>query len=280
MSGVENKFPKYKTISIAKIHGGERIISIPSEFTLEVQKEILEMLKELELEISDCAMAFQKSKSILDNAEAHFGNAYLIHYDLRDFFDTIFSGRVKAELLKRTFDTDSVKFILKWCLFKGHLPQGAPTSPFLSNLVCENLDKRFSALAEKIGATYTRYADDIVISGDENILRHQTIFKRIIRTEKFFINHRKTRISVLDSAATRQEYPDANFFVPYHIITGLAVDGDEIFIRPSYLNKLWREIKNAEEITPSIAGKISFVNFVDAEEGNKLYGYVAKNFPE
>ena len=276
MSGLENKFPKYKTIKIAKKNGGERIIFIPDEFTLGVQKKILAELKKLGLEISDCATAFQKGKSILDNAEAHLGNAYLIHYDLRDFFDTIFSGKVKEELLKRNLSADSVKLILKWCLFKGHLPQGAPTSPFLSNLVCANLDKRFSALAEKIGATYTRYADDIIISGNENILRHQTIFKRIIRTEKFFINHHKTWISVLDSAATRQEYLDANFFVPHHIITGLAVDGDKVFIRPSYLNKLWREIKNAEEITPHIAGKISFVNFVDADEGRKLYDYMGR----
>lgn len=276
MSELENKFPKYKTIKIAKKNGGERIIFIPNEFTLGVQKKFLAELKELEREISDYAVAFRKGISIFDNADCHRGNAYLIHYDLRDFFDTIFSGRVKEELLKRNLPADSVKFILKWCLFKGHLPQGAPTSPFLSNLVCANLDKRFSALAKKIGATYTRYADDIIISGNENILRHQTIFKRIIRTEKFFINHHKTWISVLDSAATRQEYPDANFFVPHHIITGIAVDGYKIFIRPSYLNKLWREIKNAEEITPHIEGKISFVNLLDADEGRKLYDYIGR----
>ena len=273
---IKNNTPKYQIIAVEKKNGGIRIISIPDDITLSIQKNILSKLHKLNLDFSDCSTAFQKGKSIRDNAKAHIGNAYMIRYDLRDFFDTIYIERVKTELSKRQVAPEFIKLISKWCFHHGHLPQGAATSPFLSNLVCANLDKRFFNLAEKIGANYTRYADDLIISGDKNILLYQSVFKRIIRTEHFFINHRKTRISVLDSEETRQDYPDAKFFVPYHIATGIAVDGDKISIQPNYLNQLWKELKKAlkENITPPILGKISFVYFIDPQEGAKFYNYL------
>lgn len=266
---LKNKSPKYSTISIEKLNGGTRIISIPDDLTLDVQRKILENLEMLNLEFSDCSMAFKKKTSILDNAKAHLGNAYMIHYDLRNFFDTVYNSKVIDELFKRNVPAKLIKIIWKWCFYHGHLPQGAPTSPFLSNLVCSNLDKRFQSLAEKIGATYTRYADDIIISGDKNILKHQTVFKRIIRTEKFYINYKKIRIYTLD-----KDEP-GKMKAPYHKVTGTTV-GEKITVNPSYLNKVWKEVKKLDVgiISPQILGKISFVNFIDPLEGAKFYDYL------
>lgn len=277
----KNKLPKYDLKAIPKKSGGIRLISIPDDFTLKVQKEILSALNLLNLEISDAAKAFKEGTSILDNAKAHVGNKYVIRYDMRDFFDTVFVGRVKAELEKRNVPPQFIKIISKWCIHRGHIPQGAPTSPLLSNLVCANLDKRFINLAEKIGAAYTRYADDIIISGDKNVLINQSVFKRIIRTEHFFINYQKIWISVIDAAETWTDNPDAKFFFQYHIITGIGVDDERVFIRPYYVNKLWNEIKSDEfaknlKFKCHVLGKILFVYFVEPKAGIQFYKYMIK----
>ena len=105
----KNKSPKYQTITIEKKNGGIRIISIPDDITLSIQKNILSKLHKLNLDFSDCSTAFQKGKSIRDNAKAHIGNAYMIRYDLRDFFDTIYIERVKTELSKRQVAPEFIK---------------------------------------------------------------------------------------------------------------------------------------------------------------------------
>ena len=266
---------------IPKKSGGIRLISIPDNHTMQVQKDILTALKQLKLEITDAAKAFQKDTSILDNAKAHIGNKYVIRYDLRDFFDTIFVCRVKEELEKRNVPPKLIKIISKWCFHHGHIPQGAPTSPLLSNLVCANLDKRFQNLVATIDATYTRYADDIIISGDKNVLVYQSMYKRIIRTEHFFINYRKIWVSVINSAEIWADNPTAKFFVLYHIITGIAVDDERIFIRPYYSNKLWQEIKSEKFhkdifFTNHVLGKILFVYFIEPKEGIQMYKYMMK----
>ncbi|MBQ7704722.1 MAG: RNA-directed DNA polymerase [Selenomonadaceae bacterium] len=259
--------PKYKKILLPKKSGGKRKIFIPDDTTLSIQKAILQDLYELNIEIAPCVTAFKKKVSIVDNAKVHIGNQYLIRYDLRDFFDTITFKKVETALKSFNVDSQFLKIIKKWCFKENHLPQGAATSPFLSNLVCKNLDYRFSKLAEKISANYTRYADDIIISGDVNVLINQTVFKRIIRTEKFFINHHKIYVSNLES-------------MPYHIVTGLTVN-EKISVRPKYLERVWLELKkkipvkskrgiNFENI---IRSKITFVNFVDSEHGDTLFNY-------
>ncbi len=260
--------PKYEKIYIPKRGGGTRDIFIPDKKTLIIQKAILRDIETI-AEFPPCVMAFRKGTSILDNAKAHLGNPYMIRYDIMNFFDTIGKDKVKDELKRRNVDASLTKIILKWCFGGGHLPQGAPTSPFLANLVCTNLDKRFSAIAQILGATYTRYADDIIISGGKEIVKYRTIFRRIIRTEKFTINYYKTRVTVLDSHTTRQDY-SAEWFRNNHIVTGLAVAGDSVSVREAYLNELWRKIRDGED-NPSTRGKISFVNFITPNEGAKMY---------
>ena len=265
--------PKYNARAIPKKAGGERKIFIPDETTDKIQRAILADLYELNIEISPNAFAFRKNKSIKDNAQPHTGKICLICYDLRDFFDTITFKKVEEELQRHGVDKTFIKTVKKWCFVERHLPQGAPTSPFLSNLVCRNLDYRFTKLAEKIGATYTRYADDIIISGDENIVKYQTIYKRIIRTEKFYINYHKTRISVLDIA---QDNSANNWFVPWHIVTGLTVDADKVSVRPSYINKVKHELQR-DGVNPSTTGKIGFIKFVDFDAAQILAKYLPED---
>lgn len=150
--------------------------------TSDIQKAILHDIDERVI-FKSCVMAFKKDTSILDNAKAHMGHDYLIRYDLKDFFDNISKARVKSVIESINFEPAFIKIILKWCLYRNHLPQGAATSPILSNPVCASMDYRFTKLAKKINAIYTRYADDIIISGGKNIMQYQTIFKRLIYYE-------------------------------------------------------------------------------------------------
>ena len=274
-SEIEAKRPSYRKIQIPKHNGSMREIFIPDDLTLDIQKAILHDIDERVI-FKPCVMAFKKDTSILDNAKAHMGHDYLIRYDLKDFFDNISKARVKSVLESINFEPAFVKIILKWCLYRNHLPQGAATSPILSNLVCTSIDYRFTKLARKINATYTRYADDIIISGGKNIMQYQTIFKRIIRTEHFIINHKKTKITALDSYVTRQADPNLHWFRLCHNVTGLALDKDTIHVRQSYIDDLSYHIRKVSEgkehlKKEHLKGRINFVWYINHEDAKNLY---------
>ena len=265
-----NGKPQYIKCRMTKKSGGYREIYIPDMNTKKAQREILNLFQEENISYLPCVMGFRKGMSIVENAKAHIGHKYLIHYDIVDFFDSITDKRLMAVLekyaknsVKHKNELGVVEQIVKWTTVHGHLIQGAPTSPLFSNLVCENMDNRFSKLANQIGASYTRYADDIVISGDRNILEYQTLFKRIIRTEKFRVNHRKTSISVLSPKRK------------YHKVTGLLV-GDKVLIDRQYIQRLQEEIVSYNAIPQDestlrrILGKISFVQMLAPRRANQL----------
>ena len=113
--------------------------------------------------------------------------------DIHDFFGSIRSPRVRQTFKKIGYPENVSKVLGALCCLHRHLPQGAPTSPALSNIVGYEMDRKLSALAAEYGLTYTRYADDLTFSGDvfpkEQIIPQ---VKRIIRDEKFEPNHKKT----------------------------------------------------------------------------------------
>lgn len=113
--------------------------------------------------------------------------------DIHDFFGSIRSPRVRQTFKKIGYPENVSKVLGALCCLHRHLPQGAPTSPALSNIVGYEMDRKLAALAAEYGLTYTRYADDLTFSGDvfpkEQIIPQ---VKRIIRDEKFEPNHKKT----------------------------------------------------------------------------------------
>ena len=113
------------------------------------------------------------------------------------------------------------------CTYKDALPQGSPTSPYLSNLVCFKLDIRLSMLAQKYCAKYTRYADDMTFSGLKSIHKLIPIVIEILSDEGFEINSKKTRFT---DKTQRQE------------ITGLNINSGEVNVPRSYIRKFEQEI--------------------------------------
>ncbi len=116
--------------------------------------------------VNYCAHGFRPKRSILTNAKIHVENKYLLKLDLKDFFPSIKINQV-INVFRGFGYSNHVSFFLgAICCVDGHLPQGAPTSPALSNIIARHLDNRLLGLAKKMGYRYTRYADDLAFSGE------------------------------------------------------------------------------------------------------------------
>lgn len=153
----------YNTFTIAKRNGGTRTIHAPSEALKSLQRRILHRLFN-PLSAHPAATGFVPGRSVVDNARPHVGSDAVINIDLTDFFHSIPADRVRKAFRALGWNGECAKILTNICTYEGRLPQGAPTSPALSNLVCRRLDERLSALIAPYGGHYTRYADDITVS--------------------------------------------------------------------------------------------------------------------
>lgn len=190
---------KYNEHRIAKRSGGERVIHAPEERLKQIQRLLNIILSRLYLP-SEAAHGFVLNRSIVTNAQPHVARQCVFNLDLKDFFPTIHFGRIKAVLQLPDYGLtpELAQIVANFCCFQGHLPQGSPASPILTNLVCKRMDYRIGGLAAKHGVTYTRYADDITLSFDdipnESIYKVSYGLKKIIEEEGFTVNGKKTRL--------------------------------------------------------------------------------------
>ena len=205
----------YKRFQIPKKTGGYRTLSAPMPRLKRAQYWLLDTVLE-QVEPHDAAHGFRTGRSILTNAAPHQRQAVVINLDLKDFFPSIGYRRVKG--LFRSFgyaEAQAAVFALlateaertemtldgtTWHVASGErvLPQGAPTSPAITNLLCRKLDRRMNGVAGKYGFVYTRYADDLTFSAaeDDGISLRKLLWsvRKIIEDEGFTLNEDKTRI--------------------------------------------------------------------------------------
>lgn len=184
----------YRTFSIPKRNGGERVISAPYPSLKQVQEWIYRIVLLPRTELPSCAVGFVPQKSIVDNAAPHIGAKYLLKMDLKDFFPSISLTRVIAAFQYLGYYPRMAYYLARLCCEDNHLPQGAPTSPILSNIIAKHLDKRLSTLASKYDLVYTRYADDLTFSGDHIPVKFIEIVTSIAEEEGFAVNQEKTKI--------------------------------------------------------------------------------------
>ena len=211
-----SKVNHYMRFYVDKKTGGKRLISAPHFHLKKVQHWILENIL-YKRQTSDSAMGFVPGKSILDNARPHTGARVLINIDLKDFFPTINYKRIKGMFANMGYSEQIATVLALLCsepevdevmmdgeLFYVHkglrfLPQGAPTSPAISNIICWKMDKRMEGIARKLDFTYTRYADDMSFSAsgeeaEKNMGKLLFVVKKIIAEEGFEIHPDKLRI--------------------------------------------------------------------------------------
>lgn len=183
----------YQEFWMRKRSGGYRMISAPDKDLQAIQSTIYSRILSSVTIVHPAAVGFRCGRSVVDNAAPHLGKRYVLKMDIHDFFDSIRSPRVRQTFKKIGYPENVSKVLGALCCLHRHLPQGAPTSPALSNIVGYEMDRKLAALAAEYGLTYTRYADDLTFSGDvfpkEQIIPQ---VKRIIRDEKFEPNHKKT----------------------------------------------------------------------------------------
>ena len=153
----------YSRFTIPKRRGGTRQIEAPGEKLKALQRRVLHRLLN-PLPAHPAATGFVPGRSIVDNARPHVGQGVVINLDLADFFPSITAERVAESWRGLGWDAEAATILSRICTQEGRLPQGAPTSPAVSNLVCRRLDARLAALAKKHEGQYTRYADDLTFS--------------------------------------------------------------------------------------------------------------------
>ena len=233
---------RYRTFQIPKKKKGEfRTIDAPEPMLKQIQQGLNLVLQTVYTPHS-AAMGFVPHRSVVTGAKVHLGQRLVYNIDLKDFFHSITSGRLYKRLTSKPFclNDEVVGLITDLCCYtdaegRSVLPMGAPTSPVVTNIICERMDGKLSRLAKAYGLKYTRYADDITFSGMANVFDEDGRFCRSMRNiieqeEHFVINPAKTRLC---HRGMRQE------------VTGITVNTKENVSR-KYIKQLRTMIHNWE----------------------------------
>lgn len=214
----------YSSFDIPKKDGTVRHIYAPSGALKVIQRKLTNALYEYQALVRkensikvNISYAFEKNKSIISNAKIHKNKRFVFCIDLNDFFNMFHFGRVLGYFSSNRYfklPKEVAVTIAQVACYKGVLPQGAPSSPIITNLICQTLDMHVLKIAKKYKLDYTRYADDLTFSTNKkDFLYNKDDFfkdlKKEIQKSGFSINDSKTRLIYHDS---RQ------------IVTGLVVN--------------------------------------------------------
>lgn len=276
----------YQKFYLPKKSGGKRLISAPMPRLKSVQHWILENIL-YKISVHPQANGFVPGKSIVSNARPHVGKTVVINANVQDFFPSINFRRVRA-LFKKLGYSDKISTILsllctesvtdevlldgkKYFVQKGErvLPQGAPTSPAITNILCFRLDKRLTGVANKFRCSYTRYADDITFSGSPEKNEAPKIvwhIRKILSEEGFNLHPKKLRIM---QKSERQE------------VTGIVVNRQLSVSREKIRNfrALLHKMKtnghetvewNNGSLSSGMEGFAAYINMVNPVKGNKI----------
>jgi RNA-directed DNA polymerase len=282
----------YRRFVIPKRGGGERAIWAPLPLLKAAQHWILRNVAE-KLPVHGAAHGFLPGRSTLTNAAAHIGARLIVKMDVKDFFPTVTLKRVKGIFRKAGYREQVATLMALICteaprevaeqdgqtyyvsLGPRCLPQGAPTSPALTNTLCLRLDRRISGLAKSLGYRYTRYADDLTFSlpagheGKPHVGTLMGLVRRILDAEGFRLHPDKTRVH---RSGGRQQ------------VTGLVVNGDG---KPRVPRALRRQLRAAVhnlgqgkplkegETVERLAGYAAYVNMTDPTLAAKLFAGLA-----
>ena len=306
---------RYKPFSIKKKNGGERIIFAPVE-GLKVIQKCLNLIFKAIYKPHKKATGFIPKRSIVDNAKFHEGMHYVYNIDLKDFFPSIDQARVWGRLQhppfnlnKETGRLELANIIASLCCYemeverldsegkwvkkiKNVLPQGAPTSPMLSNIICQQLDFSLNAAAKRFDLKYSRYADDITFSSKHNVYQKDSEFLkeiyRIITKQNFYIQENKTRLQksdyrqkvtglVVNEKINTQKRYIKQLRLWLHKLEKLGEKKAQDFFRKHYLKDKGHVKKGQPNMTNVIYGKLCYLKMVKGEE-NPTYAKLDERF--
>ena len=273
---------QYANYNIKKRNGkGEREINAPKGKLKDIQKWIYKNILLKDTSVRGNVYSFLPEGyndrghiSIKENAEPHARHTWLINIDLKDFFGSIRIERIQEYFRSLGYIDEVAEVLATLCCYKRKLPQGAPTSPMLSNISASNLDDAMIDISAAYNATYTRYADDMTFSGvGKEYIPVQIIYDAIKKCG-FRPNYKKTKIKL---KGKRQ------------MVTGLTITHN-VNVPKAYRKDVWRELhflkkfgyeshlqKHQEVIGKEIGfykqwllGRIMYIRSVNETCGNKM----------
>lgn len=285
---------RYTPFTLPKKSGGFREISAPNPGLKIIQQKLNCVLQQV-FQRKPCVQGFTCDRDILTNARPHCKQRFVFNLDLKNFFPSINFGRVRGLFLNIPYGlNEEVATVLSQiCCWENALPQGAPTSPVISNMICAKMDSQLQQLAKENRCFYTRYADDLTFStnirsfpralatietsptGDE--LQIGSELNRIIRENGFEINNSKVR---LQRSNSRQEVTGltANLFpnvkrtytrqirAMLHAWEKFGLEAAEGEFRSRYDSKYRNPAKEAVSFKQVVKGKIEFFGHVRGRE--------------
>ena len=219
----------YRHYEIPKKSGGTRNIEEPFPSLKDIQTWILKniLVPVSEKYVSPVAKAFMPGMNLRDNARFHRGQKVVVALDLHDFFGSIKFSEVYGIFKKLGYADSVVMMLTTLCMFKGSLPQGAPTSPMLSNLMFYDLDEKIYFYCQKRKIRYTRYADDMTFSGENvNVKRLIAYIKMLVSSRHLKLNDEKTKVMSRGRAQR---------------VTGVVVN-DKLQVPKEYRDKVRQEV--------------------------------------
>lgn len=278
----------YVRFTVPKKSGGTRTLHAPHRTLAAAQRWIFDNILR-SLPVEPPCHGFQSGRGILSNAQVHVRRAVVINLDLQDFFPSITFPRVRSVFHRLGYSpavatilallcTECPRNVVEYAGQTYHvavgprgLPQGACTSPALSNQVARRLDRRLRGLSDKLGLTYTRYADDLTFSGDDSVQGRTGYLmarvRHIAEEEGYTVNEKKSRVLRRNTA---------------QMVTGLVVN-ERPSVRRRELRRLRAilhrarteglESQNREGKPNFVAwlqGKIAYVRMSRPEIGAKL----------
>lgn len=216
----------YHSVSLPKKGGGCRQLSVPDEALKAVQRRIAQVLLPL-MPVSPYAKAYRDCSSTMKNAAPHVGKPVVLKLDILHFFDSIRYSEVKDRAFPAQIYAEPLRILLAMLCYHGDgLPQGAPTSPAISNIILSDLDEKVGIWCRENAIAYTRYCDDMTFSGDFDPREVIAFVRTELKARGFLLNGQKTHIQ------RRGEQQS---------VTGISVN-EKLNVPPPYRRRLRQEI--------------------------------------
>lgn len=271
---VRNADSMYFINSIPKSDGTERQLQVPYEVIKILQENILKYILS-EISVSKYATAYKKGAKIVDNASPHVNKKFILKMDITDFFGSINFTKVYSTVFNTTRYPKQIGVMLTTlCCYREYLPQGAPTSPAISNIVMKGFDDYIGNWCNKRGISYTRYCDDMTFSSDKPLYYVYKKVSSVLSGMGFEINERKTHIISSSSRQTvtgltvndkvsvpkdlrRQLRQELYYVMKYGIRDALLRSGKKEFIVDG--------IPDLDRYRDYLVGKISYILQTDPE---------------
>lgn len=224
---VSNNLSKhYRKAKLPKKSGGFRNLSVPDEVLKSIQKQIAEVLL-IHSPTSRYAKAYRFGSSTLRNAKHHVGKQVVLKLDILHFFDSIRYSTVKDKVFPEEIYAEPLRILLTMlCYYKDALPQGAPSSPTITNIILYEFDGQMGQWCRDRGIAYTRYCDDMTFSGDFEPSEVIGYVRLELKKMGFLLNEQKTRIQRPGQQQT---------------VTGIVVN-EKLSIPADYRRKLRQEL--------------------------------------